>query len=649
MIRLVMLLLCAGVALASDIQLTEQEIEQLTKYMQDLEQQKLREASDYQPHSIIPARRSCTRDEQCPLTMSCIDIPSALFDVLKGADALQAYDFVRLSMGITGGECIEDFAEWVQNNATRYFPVIEGEIEKINNFVGKAVNEDHLTGVKFISKVDYEPIARKPIARAGAVYTDPAASDMMQMLPMLMLLQSGTNGLGGDNDMLMNLMLMNTMGGAGGSNMLNNPLLLLALASEDSSGDSDSLLQIILLSSMFDNQQGMGSVMPLFLISSLGDNSEISDILPLILMTNMFAPAGSAQDPISQLLPLILLNNGSNGDFLETFLMISLLGSFGGAGGIGLGQDILPLLLLFGGSNDSMTSDFLMPFILLNFFGASSGGADILPLLMLLQDGGLTGSSSGLDLKTLALILSMGNMGTGGIQNILPLLFLGDSSPSSSTDVSDLLLISVLGGQGMNGPAGDISNLLLPLLLGGDDIDSTMVVMLLLLSTQSAPMGPAPMPGTQVVHHVQPHHVSTIGLVPPQVGYPVDQEPVQPYYPEPAVQEPAVVYQEPVVYQQQTVEYQSQSTGDSVYKYPVQNSQPEVGMTYNTNQPGYQYPVQNAVRKRRSTYPAPAPANNFSQFLYIIIIKMLTEDSSSDDDNLMNLLLILMLTGQGMF
>lgn len=105
------------------------------------------------------------------MTHSCIDIPSALYDVLKAADSLVAYDYVRTMLGINAGECIDDLHHWLRNNATAYVPLLENELININKFLDDSMGKQHLTGAKLISKVDYEPLVNAPITRAGAVYT----------------------------------------------------------------------------------------------------------------------------------------------------------------------------------------------------------------------------------------------------------------------------------------------------------------------------------------------------------------------------------------------------------------------------------------------------------------------------------------------
>lgn len=408
-------------------------------------------------------------------------MPSVLFDILKGQGSLVAYEFVRESVGIKSGECIRDIKEWLMNNASRVIAPLKTTIEDLNRYVNKTTGKENLSGLKFFSKVEYDPFITAPVSRAAG-YDD--SNDISSVLPILLL--SGIGGKGGDNDMLMYILLLSgDMGGQGSGSMLDNPLLLFALLGNgdgDSSGlgDFDDTMQLILLMSLVDPNNGMGSVMPLILLSSMsGDGNGIEDIMPLLFLLSTFEGEGTSS--INDILPLLLLSTDtkSNEDdgFLKTFLIMSLLSS-----GDTCGQnDLLPLLLLMSSSKENDKNDkgsnLIFIIMMMGFLdgGSSSSIESILPFLLL--EGGSLGDGS--NIGTLAILLSVSSLGEGGMSSILPLLLLqGDKS----MELSDILLITALGGGGLGGQSGDMINSILPLLLVGglDDIDSSLLPVLLL-------------------------------------------------------------------------------------------------------------------------------------------------------------------------
>jgi len=476
----VIMTVLVGLVAASTNQLSEQELEILTKHLETLQKETMPNIADYTFKQNIKPRIECKRNADCPLKFSCIDIPSALYDVLNKFNALIAYNEVTTMLGIKGGECAEGLGDWINDHGGLYFSKLTGKLDDINDFINRTTDSHKLSSLKFIGKMEADSVLATPIARSS-YYTDPHAG-LNSILPLFLLMQSGV-GSSDDNGMLIYFLLMSNGMTTHGpqTDMAMNPLFLLALTSDSSTGSSSDTLQLILLMSLFDTNSGMGSVMPFFLINALGEDGKISDILPILLLSNMFNTQQTSNNPITQLLPLLLMNLGSDNNFIETFLLMTLVSSISGDSGFGVTNELLPLLLLMSGGNSTLDSNFLMTFLMITFFGGAQNGNDILPLLFLLGDGGI--GSSGLDISTLAILMSLSNLGAGGISSLLPILMMSDSD--SSTEINDIILISLLRGGNLMGPTGDIMNLLLPILLsqGANGLDSTFVVMLMLFSS----------------------------------------------------------------------------------------------------------------------------------------------------------------------
>nr|BAA82359.1 HrEpiC [Halocynthia roretzi] len=148
----------------------------------------------------------------------------------------------------------------------------------------------------------------------------------------------------------------------------------------------------------------------LLLLSSLGGNSNSSDlssILPFLIGGG--SAGGSSIDP-SLLLLLSGLGNNNNSS------------SSGGLGNLG---SLLPLLL--SGGSGGMSNDLLLFTLLPQLTGSSSGSSNMLSSLLPL------------------LLTSGGGAGAGGLSSILPLLLLsGNSNGTGSMDLSTILLLQML-------------------------------------------------------------------------------------------------------------------------------------------------------------------------------------------------------------
>jgi len=352
---------------------------------------------------------------------------------------------------------------------------------------------------------------------------DSGSSSLTKLLPILLMSQGGT-GMGGDllsnplllismldddsksSDLLLIMTLMNGGGLGGSTDLLGSPLLLMTLLKDDSSSSMSKLLPILLLSGGLGGGMDGGVVgtgrqaggfgaqpnmmsNPLLLLLLLDDNnnSSLSKLLPILLLGSMQSsgmPGGAGG--LNQILPLILLlDNSTDISDLLLIMMVSGggLGGAPGAQGAGDMSALLPILLLGdklgGGLND--TKDLLLISLLgQGGMGGAGGGLNsILPFLLLSNSTALNTS----DTLTMILLLSgamgqqAGGAGAPSMNMLLPLLLGGGLN-----DTKDLLLIMMLGGAGGAGGAG--MNSLLPLLLLGSNgtMDTTTLVLVMMMS-----------------------------------------------------------------------------------------------------------------------------------------------------------------------
>jgi len=223
-----------------------------------------------------------------------------------------------------------------------------------------------------------------------------------------------------------------------------------------------------------------GLDMNTFLLISLldkdGSSSSLSDLLPIILMSQ--GGSGMGGDLLSNpLLLMSLLDDDDSSSSSDLLLIMTLMNG----GGLGGSTDLLgsPLLLMTLLKDDSSSMSDLLPILLLSggLGGGATGGADLMSnpilLLLLLDDDSNSSLSSLLPLILLGSMDASGSAGAGGMNSILPLLLLLDDN---STDISDLLLIMMVSGGGLGGAggaAGDL-NSLLPILLLGDGLGGGM-------------------------------------------------------------------------------------------------------------------------------------------------------------------------------
>merc|ERR1719348_422586 len=325
-----------------------------------------------------------------------------------------------------------------------------------------------------------------PVVRASEVATAAAPGLDMNTFLLISLLDkdSGSSSL----SKLLPIMLM-SQGGAGmGGDLLSNPLLLMTLLDDDKSGSSDLLLIMTLM-----NSGGLGGSTdllssPLLLLTLLKDNSSMTNLLPILLMGSMGASGMGAGAGINGILPLILLLDGnSTGTSDLLLIMLASGGALGGAGDATGGdlQSLLPILLLGDGLGGGDSTKDLLLFSLLGSGGlggtggAAGGLGGILPLLLLTNSSILNGSDS-----LLMILLLSGGLGgaTGGAgaldMNMLLPLILKDSL----NDTKDLLLIMMMGGMGGAGGAGALGNMLPLLLLGNGTLDTTTLVLVMMMS-----------------------------------------------------------------------------------------------------------------------------------------------------------------------
>merc|ERR1712042_160378 len=315
---------------------------------------------------------------------------------------------------------------------------------------------------------------------------DASSSTLDKLLPIILMSQGGT-GMGGD--------------------LLSNPLLLMTLLDDDKSGSSDLLLIMTLMNSgglggstdLLSGGLGAGAgatggldIMsnPLTLLLLLDDNnnSSLTKLLPILLMGSMGASGMGAGAGINGILPLILLLDGnSTGTSDLLLIMLASGGALGGAGDATGGdlQSLLPILLLGDGLGGGDSTKDLLLFSLLGSGGlggtggAAGGLGGILPLLLLTNSSILNGSDSLLMILLLSGGLGGATGGAGGLDmNMLLPLILKDSL----NDTKDLLLIMMMGGMGGAGGAGALGSMLPLLLLGNGTLDTTTLVLVMMMS-----------------------------------------------------------------------------------------------------------------------------------------------------------------------
>jgi len=340
---------------------------------------------------------------------------------------------------------------------------------------------------------------------------DASSSTLDKLLPIILMSQGGT-GMGGDllsnplllmtlldddksgsSDLLLIMTLMNSGGLGGSTDLLSSPLLLLTLLKDNSS--MTDLLPILLLSGGLGAGAGatggldiMSNPLILLLLLDDNNNSSLTKLLPILLMGSMGASGMGAGAGINGILPLILLLDGnSTGTSDLLLIMLASGGALGGAGGATGGdlQSLLPILLLGDGLGGGDSTKDLLLFSLLGggglggTGGAAGGLGGILPLLLLTNSSILNGSDS-----LLMILLLSGGLGgaTGGAgaldMNMLLPLILKDSL----NDTKDLLLIMMMGGMGGAGGAGALGSMLPLLLLGNGTLDTTTLVLVMMMS-----------------------------------------------------------------------------------------------------------------------------------------------------------------------
>ncbi|CAK8696838.1 unnamed protein product [Clavelina lepadiformis] len=465
----------------------------------------------YSPTSL-KVGPGCLRHTDCKSTWTCEDIPAALNDVMRYTTHENDVINLRRKAKIEGKECIRPITEVL--NAHPKDAVADRIVELINklNAIMESANVEKyqqvFPNVSEILQVSakYE-VSSLSLARASEV----APTDSFSNILLILALRGNDGDVSLDAETLILLSLLQTQQPSGsttpvdfGSNIFNNPILLFLLLG-DSGGSSSNILLLLLLSQggggLFptSNVPRQGDVafgsnnllLPLILLTALDDSGTGSDntLLLLFLTSGGFGGAGTGTGTgIESLLPILLLSgDGGLGGDDNLLLLLLLSGGLGGGAGGGL-ESILPLLLL---SNSSLggglggDDNLLLLLLLSGGLGGGGGGygtgtgtgiESLLPILLLSGDGGLGGD----DNLLLLLLLSGGlggGAGTGGIESILPLLLLSNSSLGGGLGGGDdllplLLLSGGLGGGGIGTGTGTgtgtggIDPLLLILLLG---------------------------------------------------------------------------------------------------------------------------------------------------------------------------------------
>ncbi|XP_076817278.1 uncharacterized protein LOC143462851 isoform X2 [Clavelina lepadiformis] len=465
----------------------------------------------YSPTSL-KVGPGCIRHTDCKSTWTCEDIPAALNDVMRYTTHENDVINLRRKAKIEGKECIRPIAEVL--NAHPKDAVADRIVElinKLNTIMENADVEKYQQVYPNVSEIlqvsaKYE-VSSLSLARASEV----APYDTFSNIFLILALRGNDGDVSLDAETLILLSLLQTQQPSGsttpvdfGSNIFNNPILLFLLLG-DSGGSSSNILLLLLLSQggggLFptSNVPRQGDVafgsnnllLPLILLTALDGSGTGSDntLLLLFLTSGGFGGAGTGTGTgIESLLPILLLSDSDilNGDD-NLLLLLLLSGGLGGGTGGGI-ESILPLLLL---SNSSLggglggDDNLLLLLLLSGGLGGGGGGygtgtgtgiESLLPILLLSGDGGLGGD----DNLLLLLLLSGGlggGAGTGGIESILPLLLLSNSSLGGGLGGGDdnlLLLLLLSGGLGGGGGygtgtgtgTGGIDPLLLILLLG---------------------------------------------------------------------------------------------------------------------------------------------------------------------------------------
>jgi len=121
-------------------------------------------------------------------------------------------------------------------------------------------------------------------------------------------------------------------------------------------GEGGNVLVVRSLLTLGGGEAGLGSLqnnlLPLLMLG--GDNGALDDILPLMLFSNM-NPAGAAANPLTNMLPLMLLQKAGGGEGglggIDPMMLVMMSGGgglFGGGAAAGANPmaNMLPLLLL---------------------------------------------------------------------------------------------------------------------------------------------------------------------------------------------------------------------------------------------------------------------------------------------------------------
>merc|ERR1712183_196977 len=417
----------------------------------------------------------------------------------------------------------ESFVKWNERGLNMTLPANVDKIDQITMESAKYYNE--ITG-----NVE-TPEGNSPVVKAGEVTVAPgldmntfllislldkddaSKSSLDKLLPII-LMSGGGAGMGGDllsnplllltllddktstssnSDLLLIMTLMNSGGLGGSTDLLSSPLLLMTLLKDNSS--MTDLLPILLLSGGLGSAAAGGAggldVMsnPLILLLLLDDDksSSLTDLLPILLMGSMGASGMGADAGISGILPLILLLDGNTTDTSD--LLLIMMASGGALGGGAAGGDLnslLPILLLGDnklGSGSDSTKDLLLFSLLGNgglggTDGAAGGLGGILPLLLLSNSSILSGDDSLLMVLLLSGGLGGAAEGAAPDMNMLLPLIMKDSL----NDTKDLLLIMMMGGLGGAGGAGGLGGMLPLLLLGNGTMDTTTLVLVMVMS-----------------------------------------------------------------------------------------------------------------------------------------------------------------------
>merc|ERR1712142_1458024 len=352
---------------------------------------------------------------------------------------------------------------YVKLNKTGFNMSLPTNLDKIDQII--------MDSAKFYNELTGNvetPEGKTPIIKTAEVSVAAAPALDMNTFLLISLLDKD-DASSSTLDKLLPIILMSQGGTGMGGDLLSNPLLLLTLLDDDKSGSSDLLLIMTLM-----NSGGLGGSTdllssPLLLLTLLKDNSSMKDLLPILLLSGGL---GGGLNSTKDLLLFSLLGSGGLG------------GTGGAAGGLG---GILPLLLLTNSSILNGSDSLLMILLLSGGLGGATGGAGALDMNMLLP---LILKDSLNDTKDLLLIMMMGGMGgaggAGALGNMLPLLLLGNGTLDTTTLVLVMMMSQAQPGTVTPGTGGitigDGSGLnsILPLLLmkdsGSDDPLTTLLL-----------------------------------------------------------------------------------------------------------------------------------------------------------------------------